>query len=35
MKRLYIGVMVEASFFRVFKGRGSDGEEHLEVIIRY
>ena len=34
MKRLYVGAMVEASFFRICRGRGSDGEEHLEVIIR-
>ena len=33
MNRLYIGAMVEASFFRVCRGSGSDGEEYLEVII--
>ena len=32
--RLYIGAIVEASFFRDCRGSGSDGEEHLEVIIR-
>ena len=30
MKRLYIGAMVEASFFRVWvEGRGSDDEEYF------
>ena len=28
MKRLYIVAMVEVSFFRVCRGKGSDDEEH-------
>ena len=34
IKRLYIGAIVEARFFSVCRGSGSDGEEYLEVIIR-
>ena len=34
MKLVYIGALVEARFFKVCRGKWSDNEEHLEVIIR-